>query len=107
MEKEFEEKLVEYLKKNGINDIPTTNKEILKTLKNIVYNERVNIDCADLRHNSNVKSGIDDIGYIDNVQNLEINVQNGLYYIANVGAVVREERKLERIAKFKKILKIK
>ena len=107
IEKEFEENLTNYLKNNGIEEIPSTNKEKLQLLKNIVFNSRVNIDCADLKHSKDVAAGIKDEGFLENIQNLEVNVHNGLYYIANIRGIVKEERKLERKTKIKKILGMK
>ena len=106
-EKEFEEGLTDYLKKNGIEEIPTSNKEKLELLKKIVFHSRVDIDFTDLKHSKEVAKGIKDDNYINNIHNLEINVYHGLYYISNVKGIIREEKKLERRAKIKKIFKLK
>ena len=104
---EFNKNLDEYLKKNGVKEIPTTNKEKLRLLRTIVYNSKVSIDLADLKQSSNRSKGISDPSYVDTIQNLEINVYNGCYYISNVRGIVREERKLSRIAKVKSLFGVK
>ncbi len=107
MEKEFEENLEKYLKENGVKEVPSTNKEKLEILKKIVFNSKVDIDIADLKNSNNREKGITDNTYVDKIQNLEVNVYNGLYYISNVRGIVREERKLERKAKIKKFFGLK
>ena len=93
IEKEFEENLVNYLKNNGVTEIPSSNKEKLTLLKKIVFNSRVNIDYTDLKHSKDVADGISDPEYINNIHNLEVNVYNGLYYSSNVNGILREEKR--------------
>ena len=76
-------------------------------LKKIVFNSKIDIDIIDLKNNNNRENGIIDNSYLDEVQNLEVNVYNGLYYISNVRGIVREEKKLERKAKIKKFFGLK
>ena len=110
MNKKFEEleiNLNEYLKNNGVLEIPTDNKEKLKLLKRIYFNSKVEIDVNDLKHSKDVKNGVNDPTYIDRIQNLEVNAYNSLYYISCVSGIVREEKRMKRIAKIKSFLKIK
>lgn len=107
MQKEFEEDLEKYLRDNGVRIIPGSNKEKLELLKKIVFNSKIDIDIIDLKNNNNRENGIIDNSYLDEVQNLEVNVYNGLYYISNVRGIVREEKKLERKAKIKKFFGLK
>lgn len=108
VELEFNKKLENYLKNNGVNDIPTNNKEKLKLLKAIVFNGKVDIDVADLKQAKNRANGVKDKDntYFDTIQNLELNVSDGLYYIANIKGIVKEERKLKRRTKIKSFFKI-
>ena len=107
MQKEFEEDLEKYLRDNGVRIIRGSNKEKLELLKKIVFNSKIDIDIIDLKNNNNRENGIIDNSYLDEVQNLEVNVYNGLYYISNVRGIVREEKKLERKAKIKKFFGLK
>ena len=107
VEQEFEENLVNYLKNNGVTEIPNDKKETLQLLKRIVFNSRVNIDCIDMAHTKEVAKGIKDPEYINNIHNLELNVYNGLYYISNVNGIIREEKKLAKKSKIKKLFRIK
>lgn len=106
-QKEFEAKVENYLKNNGVKEMPTNNKDKLELLKKIVFSTKVSVDCIDLEHAKKLAEGIKDEGYLENVQNLELNISNGLYYISNVRGILKEERKLERKAKIKRIFKIK
>lgn len=107
MEKEFKTSLNEYLAVNGVDMAFTSNKEILKELKKIVFDSRVCVDLEDLKHSKELEKGINNANYIDTVNNLEINVQAGLYFISTVNGIVREERKLRIKSGIKKVLRIK
>lgn len=107
MDKEFEEELENYLKENGVKIIPGSNKEKLEILKAIVYNSRYDMDIAELKNNADKDKGITDDSYLDKVQNLELNLYNGLYYIINVKGIVKEEKKLKRRIKIKRFFGLK
>ena len=107
MEQEFEKNLENYLKNKGVKEIPSSNKEKLKLLKNIYYNSKVEIDIADLRHTKEVEQGIHDSNYISTIQNLELDSYNSLFYISCVSNLVREEKRMARAAKIKSFFKIK
>lgn len=107
MEKEFEERLEKYLSDNGAKIIPSSNKEKLEILKKIVFNGKIDIDIADLRNANNKENGIIDTNYIDKIQNLEVNVSDGLYYICIIRGIIREEKRLERNTKIKRFFKLK
>ena len=108
MEKNFEEALVEYLKKNGAKEIPADNKGKLEMLKNIVFNEKTNLDIIDIRNAKAKEEGSANSNeYLGRITNIHINIHNALYYIANIKAIIKEDKKLKRKAAIKKIFRIK
>ena len=105
MEENFEEKLEKYLKKNGIEDTNKSKKEILKLLVSIVEGRKVDLDCLDLKFQSN-KSCMTTEEYVERIHNLQINVTEGNYYLANVRGIIKEERRQAFFGKVKKLFGI-
>ena len=107
MQKEFEEKLVNYLKKNGVEEIPSDNKQLLALLDNIAYNKRVDIDFLEIEHNKvkSTETEKDRDNYVKSVQNLEIDVHNAEYYMANIRGIIKQEKRLKRKKFIKKLFK--
>ena len=106
---EFYEKLDEFLKKNGVRELPSSNKEKLKILRQITYNEKVNVDCLELAYQKNkgTDKAIPLDEYLDLTHRLEINSHIASYLAANLKMVVKEEQRLERLAKIKTLFKRK
>ena len=105
---DFEEELVEYLKKNGAIEIPDSNVERLKLLRRIVYNEKVNLDIVDMKYAKDKENGVADVNvYIDRLHEIQGNIHDALYYVSNVSGMVKEEKKLKRKTLFKRIFGIK
>ena len=105
--KRFEKDLEVYLKNNGVEKIPTDNKQRLAILKAIVEKSKVDEDIADIINTKNRSKGIEDPEFLSKVQNLEVNIYNGTYHIANVKYLIKKEKKALRKAKIKKIFGIK
>lgn len=106
---EFYEKVDDFLKKNGVKELPDSNKEKLKMLRQITYNEKVNVDCLEIAYEKNkgTDKEISTDEYLDLTHRLEINSHNASYLAANLKLVVKEEQRLERIAKIKTLFRKK
>lgn len=100
----FEERLEDYLRKNGIEEIPSNKKEVLKLLNKIVYESKVDIDYTDMLHSNN-NDKLNDEEYVRAIRNLEINLTNAQYYLSNVRGIIKEEKRLKRKEAIKKLFK--
>ena len=108
MEQEFEQKLKEYLQKNGVTEIPSDNKKTMQLLKNIIYHSDVDADVAELSYSKlENKTEEDTINYLKKVENLTINYHNGLYYLVNIKEIDKAERRIKRVQKIKSLFKRK
>ena len=104
MKKSFDVDLNSYLKDNGIEEVSSDNKEKLKQLYNIVRTRRVDMDCLDFKYSTD-KSCMAAEDYVSTIQNLQINITEGYYYICNVKDIIKEEKRFA--AKVKKLFGIK
>lgn len=102
MENNFYENLEEYLKNNGIEEMPKTKKELYKTLKAVLFNIKVAEDHTDLVY-SKGKDTISRDEYLDRLEDINKNYINGIYYKINVRNIIKEERK----QKIKAIFRLK
>ena len=103
----FEEDLDTYLKNNGIEEIPTDNKKKLIILRAIVEKSKIDRDVADIINEKNKSKGIADPEFLPTVQNLEVNICNGIYHIGKVKYLIKKNKKAIRKEKIKKFLRIK
>lgn len=107
---EFNEKLDAFLDKHGYDSEEVMdNKDRLRALRNIAMiseNDMIvleqqytsnRIDKPELEEDvrvsdrSNYSNNFDD--YVSTIHNLEVNVHNARYYIANIKGIIREERR--------------
>lgn len=100
----YYEKVNWYLEKNGITDNKNNNKELLKSLKKVIYNEKVKIDILDMDFHSNANTNTIE-EYVNSIHKLNLNIEQAQGFILGVKAITREERRLKFKQKIKCLLK--
>ena len=106
MKDTFEQDLKKYLNENGINEVGTDKKELLKLLSKLVERRKADLDWTDMKY-SYGQSGLTPEEYGTAVKNLQLSIFKGNYFLANVRAEVKQENKKNRINKIKTLFKVK
>ena len=104
---EFYQKLNEFLTSNYVQDIPSSNLEKLNILRQIIYNEKVNVDCLEIAYEKNkgTANAIPTDEFLNLTHRIEINTQNASYFAANLRMIVKEEKRTLRFKKVKEFFK--
>lgn len=99
----YREKIDYYLEKNRIEGYAANDKERIKKLKAVIFNEKINLDFNELRrsHNDLTKDE-----YLELLEKSRSNICQSIGYIAIVEEMVKQERKDKRKANMQKIKSI-
>ena len=99
----YQEKIDYYLEKNKVKITTGTDKERLRGLKSIIFNEKVNLDYFDQER---AEKRIESDEYLKLLEKSRLNIYQSLGYIAIIEEVAKEERRAKRKAAFQRVKSI-
>ena len=99
----YQEKIDYFLEKNKVVTNITTDKERIKGLKSLIFNEKINLDYYDQER---AEKRLESEEYLKLLEKSRLNIYQSLGYIAIIEEENKEERKRKRKAKLQKVMSI-
>ena len=96
----YQEKIDYYREKNRVELVPTCDKDRMRGLRAIIFNEKVNLDYFD---QARAQKKIESDEYLRLLEKSRLNIYQSLGYMAIIEEVAREEKRAKRKANFQKI----